>query len=413
MADTKYLQKRGSCWYIRVPKPPKAWKSSSEFICSLRTPELKTAQRLRDKYLMPILAETAAREMVATMARCLGAADESIARQLAELRAELSGHESSLTLREAGDRFLRYLKSSQAYAPASLRKYATSVDGACHVLGEDADPERLAKADTVRLRDALLALPIAWQLRNGSSPAPRATQRHLSGKSVNGYLRDLRRMFQWLIDEGHVKRTDNPFSGVSVARVATNHKRAPTAPEAEALMNLPRPKAVNAEAWRMMPLLARYTGCRAGELSQLRAEDIVVERGVRCIRITSRGEGKRLKTSSSERIVPVADKLVPHLDALVGKRKAGRLLDAGDWKGKDGMIKHAHEFLKHFNQRAKRVAPGLCFHCWRVYANDAMATAGVDILDRERLLGHKSERTQAAYTPENLRRLKTAVNAIP
>jgi hypothetical protein len=42
-----------------------------------------------------------------------------------------------------------------------------------------------------------------------------------------------------------------------------------------------------------------------------------------------------------------------------------------------------------------------------------MATAGVDILDRERLLGHKYSRIQAAYTPENLKRLQQAVNAIP
>jgi hypothetical protein len=42
-----------------------------------------------------------------------------------------------------------------------------------------------------------------------------------------------------------------------------------------------------------------------------------------------------------------------------------------------------------------------------------MATAGVAIGDRERLLGGRSERTLAAYTPENLLRLKAAVDAIP
>jgi len=52
MADRRYLQKRGNCWHVRVPKPPKTWGKRNEFVCSLSTPDLKVAQRLRDKYLI-------------------------------------------------------------------------------------------------------------------------------------------------------------------------------------------------------------------------------------------------------------------------------------------------------------------------------------------------------------------------
>ncbi len=48
MADKKYLQKRGNCWYIRVPKPPRLWGKDSEFVCTLGTPDLKVARQLRD-----------------------------------------------------------------------------------------------------------------------------------------------------------------------------------------------------------------------------------------------------------------------------------------------------------------------------------------------------------------------------
>jgi integrase len=220
-------------------------------------------------------------------------------------------------------------------------------------------------------------------------------------------------LFRWLRDEGKTTRPDNPFQDVTVARLSSKQKRAPSAAEVEALMILPRPRGLDATAWRAMPLLGRYTGCRAGELAQLRAEDVIVEQGIRCLAIRGDGGERRLKTASSQRLVPVAAKINILLDELVAAHPSGPLLETGTFRGADGIVKGAHRFLQAFNRAAKRVAGDLSFHCLRVYANDAMATAGVDIGDRERLLGHKSERTQSAYTPENLRRLKAAVDTIP
>jgi len=392
MADRKYIQKRGDCWYVRVPKPPKAWGKKNEFVCSLSTPDLKVAQRLRNKFLLPILAETSAANMLTAVNRLLTTAQESIRGQLSDLRENLSGIEQSkLTLKQAGEDFLRYLTTSGDYAPASTRKYSTSVHSAIRILGEDADPETLMKAAVIKLRDKLLSLPVGWQRRaDGPLPLPSEGKRTISARSVNDDLMVLKRMFRWLIDEGRIARKDNPFDGVTIARLKPkNHKRVPTDAEADALMDLPKPD-ISADTWHYMPLLARYTGCRAGEVAQLRVEDVVVEKGIRCLRITARGRDRSLKTASSERLVPVADKLAPHLDRLLAKRKSGQLLDAGDWRGDDGTVKYAHRFLKYYNQRAKAVAPDLSFHCWRVYANDAMATASVDIGDRERILGHVS-----------------------
>lgn len=70
MPDTKYLQKRDGCWYIRVARPPKSWGlGGKEFLHSLKTGELRHAQRLRDKHLCPILAEDSSVRMVEAIAR--------------------------------------------------------------------------------------------------------------------------------------------------------------------------------------------------------------------------------------------------------------------------------------------------------------------------------------------------------
>ncbi len=413
MADTRYLQKRGNSWYIRIPKPPRLWGRTGEFVCSLNTPDLKTAQTLRDKYLIPLLAETSAVGMVSTIIRLLANGNEAVSRQIQTLRGDLAGFTAEpLTLREARDQFVAHLESSRGHSPSSIGKLGTNLHAACRLRG-DTDVERVTKADTRRFRDTLLALPANWQRKNGHPAPAEPGVAKLSPSSVKNHLRYLRQLFRWLIDEGRVARRDNPVDGINIAGMKPNGgKRAPTSVEADGLLRLTGTKAIEALTWRMMPAFARYTGCRAGELAQLRRDDVVTKQGIRCLRITARG-AKTLKTVSSERLVPVSERLSPLLDELLGLRPDGALFRAKDWHGADGTIKYAHGFLHTWNRKAKAVAPDLSFHCLRVYANDAMATAGVDILDRERILGHKSTRTQAAYTPENLSRLKRAVDTVP
>lgn len=97
---------------------------------------------------------------------------------------------------------------------------------------------------------------------------------------------------------------------------------------------------------------------------------------------------------------------------LLAKVKAGRLFtDCGDAQC-GGYVKHAHEFSKRWNWSAKKIRPDLCFHAWRVYVNSEMAKVGVDLLDRERILGHANERTNAAYLAADLERLKAGLDKL-
>src|SRR5205823_4616345 len=74
-----------------------------------------------------------------------------------------------------------------------------------------------------------------------------------------------------------------------------------------------RPKGGQGEAAFWLPLLALFTGARLGELAGLTADDVRVEQQSRipALYIRERTErGRRLKTSASERVVPVHRELI-------------------------------------------------------------------------------------------------------
>ena len=63
------MQRRGNCWYLRVPIPLPFWGAKGELVYSLRTPDLTTARALRDKYVMPLLAESNVPGLLKAIAR--------------------------------------------------------------------------------------------------------------------------------------------------------------------------------------------------------------------------------------------------------------------------------------------------------------------------------------------------------
>ena len=63
-------------------------------------------------------------------------------------------------------------------------------------------------------------------------------------------------------------------------------------------------------AWRFWsPLVALYTGMRQNEIGQLLVSDIVETDGVWCVDVNPKGEGKKVKTKASKRLIPIHSKL--------------------------------------------------------------------------------------------------------
>jgi integrase len=148
-----------------------------------------------------------------------------------------------------------------------------------------------------------------------------------------------------------------------------------------------------------LPLLGIYTGARVNELAQLGLNDITEAEGIPAILITSAGdEGKRLKSESSRRIIPLHGDLLT-LGFLVyvrNTRKLGhdRLFPAL----KLGPNGYQHYFnSQHFSgndgwlrKQLPGLEPGMAFHCFR----HAFATMLKNAEEPERLIeelmGHKN-----------------------
>jgi integrase len=138
------------------------------------------------------------------------------------------------------------------------------------------------------------------------------TGKALAGATVKKALGALGSVLSWAKREGYLPA--NPAEGITtaVARGDSEDRRLPY--DADDLKTLFSESAVNARrkhrpADYWLPILALYTGARLEELGQLRTSDVRREDGVDFLAIEG-GDGKRLKTRSSRRRIPIHPQLV-------------------------------------------------------------------------------------------------------
>jgi integrase len=417
--DTKHLRYSNNSWHFDflVPARLKNFFSVNRIRHSLNTSDYRQAKYLRDKYLVPALSARTALELLENILTSVNTAEIELDKSMHDLKAFLKrkdNPEDGVSLRKLCDMFMAaYGKGN--FSDGSKRKLQSHVNAFCLIIGDETQAESIQKQDVITFRDTLLQMPVGWQKSSSGETVADAKCIHPNTAKKN--LATLKRIFAWGMAEGHIRQHSNPADGVNVIGSGKEkHKRPPSVEEADKLCSLPVPKSskFNKEAWSLLPVFARYTGCRIGEIAVLTVEDIIRKNGVTCLKITASGEGKRLKTEASERLVPVSDKLMPYILDLKKKIKKGSLFPAcGHWlDAKGNIIKPAHYFLKAYNRATKKVAHDLSMHCFRAYANTQMTDAAVDILDREAILGHKSDRVQKAYTADNLQRWKAALDKI-
>ena len=130
--------------------------------------------------------------------------------------------------------------------------------------------------------------------------------------TFNNYVKDLSTVFTFAARAGYCER--NPFDGLKVklkVKVSTLRSRF-NQDDVDTIFSTDihtqsakAPK--DYQYW--LPLLGLYTGARLNELSQLYRSDIIVVNGIDCLHIQAVNAGQRLKSPSSERLIPIHSKL--------------------------------------------------------------------------------------------------------
>jgi integrase len=163
-----------------------------------------------------------------------------------------------------------------------------------------------------------------------------------------------------------------------------------------------RPKGGGGEAAKWLPLIGLYTGARLEEIGQLLTTDIRDERGITFFDINTLDEGKRLKTKTSKRKVPIHSELVRlgFLKYVEERRKSGNKQLFPDLRP-DVKGKITGNWSKWYGGYSKKIKIKLdrkkVFHSFRHTFEDEGRAVGIGEDIRDALSGHSSGRIGRSY----------------
>jgi integrase len=314
---------------------------------------------------------------------------------------------------------------AQAPSPSSLREYQHAVDRFTELHGDMA-VVAIKRSHVLAFREALQDIPPrrTGELRNATLPAlVEWRQTHINAPrinagTVNKLLGGVQAVARWARDNGLIDDDTpwaDPFANMRLEE--NDPDREPW--ETEDLVKLmaspvfakgERPKAGGGEAAYWLPLLGMFTGARLGELAPLQVSDVQQDAGsgVRFLAIRENEEdGKRVKTSSSIRAVPIHPELVRlgFLDYVrkAAKRGANAPLFHELKPGPKGSM--AEGWSKWFGRyiRANGIAKPV-FHSFRHGFKDELRAAKVSEDMNDALTGHSGGGTGRRYGAKDMLR---------
>lgn len=298
-------------------------------------------------------------------------------------------------------------------SPKTFMSYDFAFRVAKDVVGADTSVGAATRDDWKRFVQTLKDLPPNYTKRkllkgltavDAAALARKQNLPTLSVSRVQGYIDHVSAMLKWAKNERKIP--DNPMEGLSAGKdpVPKEDKRRPfTIPDLQTLFSDPefcgqRPLNVRklvelrkAEFWA--PLIGVFSSFRLNEILQMRLSDIEERQGIPCFVATlveadgTRALDKKLKTTSSRRVVPVHSELlrIGFLRYVEQLRKDGQkrlfpeALQSGDTYYSTQFSK---TFIRLLNRIRKRV-PAFAvrrqsFHSLRHSFRDALREGRVD-----------------------------------
>lgn len=265
----------------------------------------------------------------------------------------------------------------------------------------------------------------------------RLTEDGTAKKTVKLELTAIRSLFAYAKKQHGLE--SNPAEGVVVnmTRAERNRekrlkkRRPPTHAEADTLCRAfpGNHRRFAVEDFQDYAMFARYTGMRQGEIAHLEAEDFftcksdnyvdgilnhtaqylkpyadtVPDDSVLCIYV--RDTVERTTKTGNERLIPVADKLLPVVKRRIASSNGKAFFP---FAVKDSGAAFGRTWLK----RAKQVDSGLTMHGFRHYCTSEMENSGVHSSVSQIILGHEPATVHEGYFHKTVETLKNAVDKI-
>lgn len=317
---------------------------------------------------------------------------------------------TQLTFSQLVEQFLNFPERQMLAAKTKL-EYQATYGALIKVIGANTKLAAIDRNTCREVQQVFMQLPANYTKRFPSHTIKQIIQKAqkqrlqpMSTSSTNKYLTRLSTLFSWAVQEGIMRH--NPAQGLQLRHtISAQEKRLPFTPkELQTIFSseeMQRHKRDNTpEYW--IPMLALWTGARLNELCQLHANDIEHIEGIACLVIRA-GEGRTLKTSQSERVIPLHPELIrlgilEYAESIKAKGKE-RLFPTLRY-GALGSL--SEKFSKGFARYLKQLDvkhEKNCFHSFRHNFRDALREAGIE-RDITLALGgwkDKSAGTEAIY----------------
>ena len=216
----------------------------------------------------------------------------------------------------------------------------------------------------------------------------------------------------------------HPWEGIELFKEATKQRRPWSEIELQTLFSqdlfqkniLPRDWRSGNEAAYWIPLLGLYTGARLSELAQLRTIDIYISEEIPIISISNLGESQKVRTSASNRVVPIHSELIRlgllnYLEKIKAKGHDSLWPNLKQRKDKPGGY-----FSNWFGEY--RAGIGISgypdFHCFRHTVRSQLSEAEIPEHVIDSILGHKIKGSTGAkiYTHRTLKTLRSAIEKL-
>lgn len=242
--------------------------------------------------------------------------------------------------------------------------------------------------------------------------------------SWNTYVRHLKILYKFALNQGDIATLNNPFEGCKVRCTKKVDKTLSKSDirKARGFLDMMETEEISwgqisslhpAWFWRTVFETFLYTGMRANELICLRMEDIDLAEGM--IRIVS-----RTSKNHEERKIPIHHKLFDYMKLLVLRAKKSnmrpdqQLFDVNKFSSKhhrDSMdMNQVSAFYKKLNKHARvRMSPHRFRH---TVATELMREEDRNIHTVKDLLGHQNIATTMKYISVNHKQMRDLLNTI-